>query len=86
MQHSSHQHSKMDYIKVKDRDHLVRDEYSNGILNTDVEGYNKYIATYKTKYKEAQKIKKMEDEISSIKDDLSDIKMLLRRIVDDEAA
>jgi len=73
----------MDFIKVKDRDHLVRDEYSNGILNTDVEGYNKYIASYKIKQREAQKIKKMEDEISSIKDDLSDIKMLLRKIAND---
>lgn len=70
----------MEYIKVKDKDHLVRDTYSHGLVNTDIDGYNKYVATYQTKYKEAQKIKNMEEEISSIKDDLNDIKNLLRSI------
>jgi wobble nucleotide-excising tRNase len=73
----------MDYIKVKDKDHLLRDAESNGIVNADIEGYNKYIAAYKRKYAEAKKIKNMEDEISSIKSDLGEIKDLLRRIVSD---
>jgi wobble nucleotide-excising tRNase len=70
----------MEYIKVKDRDHLVRDTYSNGLVNTDIDGYNKYVASYQTRHKDAQKIKNMEEEISSIKNDLNDIKNLLRSI------
>lgn len=73
----------MNYIKVKDKDHLLRDAESNGIVNNDIEGYNKYISAYKRKYAEAKKIKNLEDEITSIKSDLGEIKDLLRRIASD---
>lgn len=70
----------MEYIKVKDKDNLVRDTYSNGIINTDYENYKKYVDSYKRKIKETSKIQKLEDEIGSIKNDLNEIKNLLRNI------
>lgn len=70
----------MEYIKVKDRDHLVRDSYSNGIVNTDTEGYNAYVQSYKKSYMESQKIKNLEKEMIEIKSDLSEIKSLLRNL------
>jgi hypothetical protein len=68
----------MEYIKVKDKDHLVRDSYSNGIVNTDIDSYNAYINNYKKTYAESQKIKNLENDMNKIKDDLTEIKNLLR--------
>jgi len=72
----------MDYIKVKDKNHLVRDSLSNGIVSTDYENYKKYIQSYRQKLSETKKIKDLQEEVSSIKEDLSEIKSLLRSIAD----
>jgi hypothetical protein len=70
----------MDYIKVKDKDYLLRDVNSNGIVNNDFENYKKYVDSYKQKISETSKIKKLETEVSSIKKDLNEIKILLMNI------
>lgn len=70
----------MDYIKVKDKNHLARDTNSNGIVNFDSDGYEKYIENYKRVYNESKKIKNLEDEMSEIKNDLDEIKTLLRNL------
>jgi hypothetical protein len=70
----------MDYIKVKDKDHLARDTNSNGIVNFDISGYEKYVENYKRVYDESQKIKYLENEMSEIKSDLNEIKNLLRNL------
>ena len=70
----------MEYIKVKDKDHLARDMNSNGIVNFDMDGYEKYIDNYKRVYSESQKIKNLESEMSEIKDNLNEIKTLLRNL------
>jgi hypothetical protein len=72
----------MEYIKVKDKDYLERDTFSNGIVNTDIEGYNKYVENYKRNYNSQQKIKSLETDMNSIKDDIDEIKLLLRNLVD----
>ena len=73
----------MDYIKVKDKNHLVRDSFSNGIVNTDYENYKKYIESYKQKLSETKEIKDLQEEVSSMKEDLSEIKSLLRSIANE---
>ena len=70
----------MDYIKVKDKNHLFRDSSSEGIVNTDVEGYNNYIDAYKRKLNESKKIESIENDMNKIKDDLNEIKLLLRNL------
>jgi hypothetical protein len=71
----------MDYIKVKDKDHLVRDTYSNAIVNVDMDSYNAYIENYKQRYNETQRIKNLEGDVSEMKNDLNEIKNLLRSLV-----
>lgn len=73
----------MEYIKVKDKDHLVRDLDSNGIINTDIDGYNQYVETYKRNYNSQQKIKNLESQMNSIKIDLNDIKTLLKKLINE---
>lgn len=70
----------MTYIRVKDKDYLIRDTDSNAIINTDVDSYQIYLENYKKRYNELQRIEKLEESMNQIKDDLSDIKNLLRSI------
>lgn len=69
-----------DYIRVKDKNNLLRDSYSQGIVNCDVDSYNAYIENYKRKYKESQRLDKMENDLISLKDDIGEIKNLLRNL------
>jgi acyl-[acyl carrier protein]--UDP-N-acetylglucosamine O-acyltransferase len=73
----------MDYIKVKDKDHLARDINSNGIINFDVDGYNQYAENYKRVYNESKRINTLENDVSSIRSDLDEIKNLLRNFVNE---
>lgn len=68
----------MTYIKVKDKNHLERDRYSNAIVNTDFENYQKYVEAYKQTYTEKQRLLKLENDMAEVKGDLSEIKQLLR--------
>lgn len=70
----------MDLVKVKDKNGLYRDEYSNGIVNMNENEYKTYIENYKKTYNGKQKIKNLENDVNSIKNDLSEIKELLRNL------
>jgi predicted transcriptional regulator len=68
----------MNYIKVKDKDYLLRDVESNGIINNDDQGYQAYAENYKRVYNESKRIKNLENDVNDIKSDLNEIKNLLR--------
>lgn len=71
----------MGYIKVKNKDHLVRDSKSNGIVNMDETGYKNYLDNYKRIYNESKKIESIETEMNVIKDDINEIKSMLRDLI-----
>lgn len=73
----------MKYSKVKGNSSLIRDEDTKAIINTNMSDYNNYITQKRLKEKESQKINAIEQEVASIKDDLSEIKNLLRRIANE---
>lgn len=70
-----------DYLKVKNKDHLVRDPSTNAIINVDIRGHEEYVENYKRSYNSQQKIKKMEDDLTSLKSDINEIKNLLRNLI-----
>ena len=70
----------MSYIKVKDKEYLIRDTFSNGIVNVDSEGYDAYVENYRRAYNETKKIKDLESDVNEIKNDLNEIKNLLRNL------
>lgn len=72
----------MEPLKVKGHDYLVRDSQTNSIINTNMLEYNEYISRRNSKNEECEKIKNIEEEIDHIKDDLKEIKFLLRNLVD----
>jgi hypothetical protein len=73
----------MDYIKVKGHDHLIRDPKTNSIININVSEYDEYISRRDSKLKESQKIQNLESDVTNMKEDLDEIKFLLRRLINE---
>lgn len=73
----------MDYIKVKGHNHLIRDTKTNSIINTNVSEYNEYISRRDSKLKESQKVQNLESDVANMKEDLDEIKFLLRRLINE---
>jgi len=71
----------MDYLKVEGHSSLLRDPKTNSIVNNNVKEYNEYVARRKSKDEENQKIQNLEDDLSILKDDIGEIKSLLREML-----
>jgi hypothetical protein len=73
----------MNYIKVEGHDHLLRDPKTNSIINTNMSEYNEYISRKDSKLKESQKVQNLESDVANMKEDLDEIKFLLRRLINE---
>jgi len=73
----------MDYIKVKGYDHLIRDPKTNSIINTNMSEYKEYISRRDLKMEEDQKVQNLESDVANMKDDLNEIKNLLRSLLNE---
>ena len=71
----------MNYHKVKYNSDLVRDPNTGAILNTNSLDYDKYVAQRKVKNKEHEKTENIERDISTLRQELDEIKSLLRELV-----
>ena len=71
----------MNYQKVKDNSDLVRDPNTGAILNTNSLDYDKYVAQRKVKNQEHEKTKNIERDISTLRQELDEIKSLLKELV-----
>jgi hypothetical protein len=72
----------MNYVKVEGHSHLLRDSKTNSIVNTNMIEYQEYLNRRNTKTNENEKIKNLEDDVSHIKNDLDEIKLLLRNLIE----
>ena len=61
-----------------DVDDLYRDLDSKALINTNVEEY----ALYKSRRRREKRIESLIDDVETLKSDLSDIKMLLGKIIE----
>ena len=71
----------MDYVKVKDNEHLIRNTNSNRIVNTNKSEYEEYITRRKLKKSEKNKVDNLERDISTLRNEITEIKDLLRSLV-----
>ena len=71
----------MNYHKVKDNSDLVRDPNTGSILNTNSLDYDKYVAQRDAKNVEHKKTENIERDISTLRQELDEIKSLLRELV-----
>jgi oligoendopeptidase F len=73
----------MKYIKVKDNSDLVRDITTNSIINTNINEYQRYLSMKMDKDNENKKMKEFETDLNNIKNDITEIKFLLRSLINE---
>lgn len=71
----------MKEIKVEGYPDLVRDCSSGAIVNKNHSEYEKYIAVQKKRESEKNKMKSIEEDLSSLKGELDEIKSLLHQLI-----
>ena len=71
----------MKKVKVENNSNLYRDFNTNAIVNTNTTEYKNYMNTLKHRKKELSKIKQIEDDVNSVKQDLQEIKDLLKCLI-----
>ena len=67
-------------MKVKGHPNLIRDENSNAILNTNSSEYDNYVSIRAKRKQRGERIDNMENDLKSLKDDINEIKTLLRAL------
>ena len=67
-------------MKVKGHNDLIRDETSNAILNTNSSEYDNYLSHRAKRKQGTERIDNMENDLKSLKDDINEIKTLLRAL------
>ena len=72
----------MTELKVKDKDHLVRDTYSGAILNTDESAFNKSRKIRMEAQRQRDEIRNASREINNIKCEMHEIKSMLKTLLD----
>tara|TARA_Y100001938_G_scaffold148195_1_gene231249 strand:+ start:1553 stop:1777 length:225 start_codon:yes stop_codon:yes gene_type:complete len=70
----------MSYIKVEGHSSLVREQVSNGIVNTDKNAYTIYMQRVREARKSNDDLKYAVREINSLKTELKEIKELLVKV------
>ena len=69
------------YLKVKSDVSLVRDTDSNAIVNKNQSEFDKFLKLSQKKYEEKRKFDDMRSDLDSLKQDMDEIKTLLRNIM-----
>ena len=70
------------YLKVKSDVSLFRDKDSNAIVNKNKGEFDKFLKLSQKKYEEKKKFDDMRSDLDSLKQDMDEIKTLLRNIMD----
>ena len=70
------------YVKVKSDVSLVRDVNSNAIISKNQSEFDKFIKLSEKKYAEKKKFDNMRSDLDTLKQDMNEIKTLLRNIMD----
>jgi hypothetical protein len=73
----------MDFYRVEGHSHLIRDQRTNAILNTNMTEYNNYMNLKKLKENENKRVEVIESDLAIVKDDLNEIKNLLRSFINE---
>ena len=72
-------------VKIKTNDSLARDLSSGAVINTNKTEYENYISRRKRNSEVNEQLKKNCDEISEIKNELSEVKDLLLAMLKQES-
>ena len=70
------------YIKVETDKSLVRDVNSKAIINRNQSEFDKFLELSRKKHEEKKKFDNMRSDLDSLKQDMNEIKILLKNIMD----
>ena len=70
----------MKHLNVEGHADLVRDNSTGAILNNDSSQYNQYLALRNKRKQGTNRIDNMENDLKDLKDDINEIKNLLRAL------
>jgi len=71
----------METYTQKGHKDLARDPLTNNIVNVNKASYDQYIASRKIKSEKNQKVQTMEEDLANVKNELNEIKSLLKELV-----
>tara|TARA_R110000782_G_scaffold256835_1_gene346028 strand:+ start:451 stop:672 length:222 start_codon:yes stop_codon:yes gene_type:complete len=71
----------MSKVKVEGFESLVRDVKSNAIINTNKTEYQVYMSRFRTREKQGDEIRNTIKEINNLKQELFEIKNLLKEVI-----
>lgn len=74
----------MDKLPVKNNDGWYRNTQSGSFDNADTARYEKYMAAYRAKQKEEEEKKALQNDVSQLKSEMSEIKSLLLTLVQNQ--
>jgi len=67
-------------MKVEGHSNLIRDDNTKAILNNSLSEYDTYLSLRAKKKQGSERIDNMEDDLKSLKDDINEIKTLLKAL------
>ena len=70
-----------EFIPVKGNNDLVRDPRTDQIINTNTSAYEQYISQRKKRKLEKEKSLSVEEDLASLKNEMNEIKSLLKELV-----
>ena len=71
----------MSYLKVEGHGGLYRDSKTNSIVNRDSLEYTRYMSQKVTRNQEVEKVDVIEQDLASLKNEINEIKSLLKDLV-----
>jgi|TARA_B100001939_G_scaffold336443_1_gene339577 hypothetical protein len=71
----------METYTQKGHKDLARDPETNSIVNVNNVSYDQYIASRNAKSEKNQKVQTMEQDLANVKDELNEIKSLLKELI-----
>lgn len=72
----------MSYVQIETHKHLYRDLDTGALLNTNLEELKAYYAESELKNKEAQEKMNLENKVNRLEEDIGEIKLLLRNLIE----
>ena len=70
----------MEYVNIKDKDHLVRDVHSKAILNTDKKALDDYYIQKKLAKKQQEEKEETKMRLIQLEKDMAEIKSILMEV------
>ena len=75
----------MSYLKVEGHGGLYRDSQTNSIVNRNTSEYKQYMSQKKTRDTEHQKVDVIEQDLTNLKNEINEIKSLLKELVNGQS-